>query len=246
MKTLFVLLLPFWLGASQITVAVAANLSDTIHDLVALFHASHPNVRVRTIIGSSGKLTAQILHGAPYGLFLSADTDYPKALERRGFALSKPRVYARGTLALLLPHGPAPTKGLTTLLDPSVHRIAIANPHTAPYGKASQEALEKTKLWEKIRDKIVFAESVGQTLTYTLKAADAGLVAVSALHSTRLRHFEEGKRWIRIDPTLYTPIDQAAVLLKKSEGRADYRTFYEFLFSTRAAKIFQRYGYLTP
>ncbi|WP_457596494.1 molybdate ABC transporter substrate-binding protein [Hydrogenimonas sp.] len=235
------LLLALGLWAKTVTVAVAANVSYAIGDLVRAYEARHPGERIRTIVGSSGKLTAQIRHGAPYDLFLSADTAYPEALYREGRAVEKPRIYARGLLALLSPKPRDLSAGLAILTDDAIRRVAVANPKTAPYGKAAVEALKMAGLYAAIRPKLIFGQSVSQTLVYTLKAADAGLVARSALFSPTLRKMKKGRNWIEVDPSLYTPIDQGAALLKP-----EAKGFYDFLFGPEARKILKTYGYQTP
>ncbi|WP_456452440.1 molybdate ABC transporter substrate-binding protein [Hydrogenimonas sp.] len=229
------------LAAKPVTVAVAANVSYAIDDLIKAYESQHPGQKIRVILGSSGKLTAQIRHGAPYDLFLSADMGYPKALYREGLAIDAPKVYAKGVLALLSPTPRDLSAGLRTLLAPDIRRIALANPKTAPYGKAATEALKKARLYETLKPKFIYGESVSQTLAYTLKAADIGLVAKSALYSPKLRRYRQGTHWIEIDPALYMPIAQGAVLLKPAA-----RGFYDFLFTPRAKAIFQSYGYRLP
>jgi len=247
MRALFLsLFFALSLAAHTITIAVAANVSYAIDDLKKAFEAKHPDIEVRVILGSSGKLTAQIRRGAPYGLFMSADMGYPEALERSGDAITPPRVYAKGVLALFSPRPRDLSRGLETLLRPDIRRIAVANPRTAPYGKAAVQALKKAGLYEKLLGKFVYGESISQTLTYTLRAADIGIVAKSSLMSPKLRHFRQGTHWVDVDPHLYTPIDQGIVLLRPAGGRADYRAFYDFILSDEARTIFKRYGYLLP
>ncbi len=247
MKTLlFVLFAALTLHAGQITVAVAANVGYAMDDLKKAFEKAHPRIHVRVILGGSGKLTAQIRRGAPYGLFLAANMGYPEALRRSGEAISEPVVYARGSLALLSKRPRDFSRGIDLLLSPDIRRIAVANPRTAPYGEAAKEALQNAHLFEKVASKLVYAESIAQTVAYTLTAADIGIVAASALHSRKLSRFEHGRRWIELDPALYTPIDQGIVLLKPARNRADYRAFYDFVLGETARDIFKRYGYLLP
>ncbi len=247
MKTLlFVLFAALTLHAGQITVAVAANVGYAMDDLKKAFEKEHPDIHVRVILGGSGKLTAQIRRGAPYGLFLAANTAYPEALYRSGDAITKPVVYARGSLALLSRRPRDFSQGISLLLSPDIRRIAVANPRTAPYGEAAKEALQNTHLFAKVASKLVYAESVAQTVIYTMRAADIGIVASSALHSPKLSRFEHGRNWVEVDPKLYTPIDQSIVLLKPAHRRADYRAFYDFVLGDAARRIFTRYGYLLP
>ena len=234
------------LSAGEITVAVAANVSYAMEDLKRAFMQKHPETKIRVIVGSSGKLTAQIRRGAPFGLFMSADMGYPEALHKAGLALEEPKIYARGTLALFSLKPRDLSRGLQTLTDPNIRRIAIANPKTAPYGKAAAEALRRSGLYDTLRPKLIFAESVSQTVAYAMTAADAGFVAKSALFSEKLRRYRTPDHFRDVDPALYTPIAQGIVLLKRAKGDNAYRAFYDFVLGPDAAAIFRRYGYLLP
>ena len=145
MKTLLIVLvlLGVTLSAGEITIAVAANVSYAIDELKVAFAKSHPNTKVRVILGGSGKLTAQIKNGAPYGLFMSADMRYPQALYDEKIATTKPIVYAEGALAYLSVKKLDFSKGMALLKSDAIEKIAIANPKTAPYGKATEEACNK-------------------------------------------------------------------------------------------------------
>jgi molybdate transport system substrate-binding protein len=241
---LFLMLTLSLLSASEITIAVAANLSYAIDALKTAFEKAHPKTSVRVILGSSGKLSAQIQNGAPYGLFMSADMAYPQALYQSELAVEKPRRYARGTLALfsLKPHDFS--QGMQVLNSDAIKRIAIANPRTAPYGKAAVEALQKSGLYDKVKPKLIYGESISQTVAYASTAADIGLIAASSLHSPHMKQYAEKSHWTLVDPKYYTPIDQGVVLLKRSIEDTQYRAFYDFLFSPEAQRIFHSYGYL--
>ena len=232
------------LTAGEITIAVAANVSYAIDDLKSEFAKKHPDIKIRTILGSSGKLTAQIKNGAPYGIFLSADIKYPEALYKEDLAISKPVVYAEGALALFSIKKYDYSRGIALLLSDTIQRIAIANPKTAPYGKAALEAIKKSGLYEKVKHKFVFGESISQTVAYAVTAADIGLIAKSSLYSPKMLRYREGKNWSSIDPKLYAPIKQGIVILKTGGGNPDYRIFYDFILSKKAKEIFRRYGYI--
>ncbi len=229
-----------------ITLAVAANVSYAMDELKAEFVKTHPHTKVRVTLGSSGKLTAQIIHGAPYGLFMSADMLYPKKLYDEGVAITKPLVYAKGSLALFSTKKQDFLKGLELLKEKTIRTIAIANPKTAPYGKAAMMALRNAKIYKGVKSKFIYGESIAQTISYALSAADIGIVAKSSLFGTQMKHYKEGKHWSEIDPKLYTPIEQGVVLLKYAKNNKEYKAFYEFLFSKEAKMIFQKYGYILP
>ena len=239
----FVLLLFLPLHASQITIAVAANVGETIGELQTLFQKAHPDITVNVILGSSGKLSAQIQHGAPYGLFMSANMQYPQYLYHHNLAVTKPRIYAKGLLALFSTKKQNFSQGLKLLTSKTIRSIAIANPKTAPYGKAAFQVLNKADLYAKIKMKLVYAESVSQCLTYARTAADIGLVARASLSSVKMKHYKQGVHWHDVNPKLYEPLNQGIVLLKPSLNNEAYQTFYDFILSDKSQRVFQKYGY---
>jgi molybdate transport system substrate-binding protein len=246
MKNLFVVLLLFSssLFAGKINIAVAANVSYAIDELKAEFKKNNPNTKVQVTLGGSGKLTAQIKNGAPYGLFMSANLKYPDALYKDGIAITKPAVYAQGALAFLSIKKHDFSLGIDVLNSKDIRKIAIANPKTAPYGKAAAEAIKNSALYEKLKNKFVYAESISQTVTYALSAADIGIIAKSALYSSKMKRFKKGINWAELDPKLYTPIKQGLVLLKNSKNNDEYKKFYDFILSDKAKQIFKKYGYI--
>lgn len=231
------------LSAGQIKVAVAANVSYAIQPLITVFNQQHPKTKVQVILGSSGKLTAQITHTAPYDLFLSADMKYPEALYVDGLALGKPVVYAQGALAMLSQKQRNYCAELYVLKEKNIKKIAIANPKSAPYGVAAKEALINAKLYEKIKPKLIYGESISQTVAYTTTAADIGIIAKSSLYSPQLSHFKEAIHWSDVDEDLYTPIDQGMVLLTHAKGNAEAKAFYDFMLSSKAKEILRDFGY---
>ena len=234
------------LGAGEIRIAVAANVSYAIEDLKKAFHKLYPDIKVQVVLGSSGKLTAQIMSGAPYQLFLSANMKYPEALYEKELALTKPVVYAEGMLAMLSIKPYDFSKGIALVKEESIKRIAVAKPTTAPYGKAAIEAMKNAGVYKIVKNKFVFAESVSQTVSYTITAADLGFIAKSSLYSPKMKKYEEGVNWKTIDPKLYMPIKQGIVVLKKAESNDEAKAFYTFILSDKAKAIFKKFGYLVP
>ncbi|PHQ65830.1 MAG: molybdate ABC transporter substrate-binding protein [Sulfurimonas sp.] len=226
-----------------ISIAVAANVSYAIDDLKKEFKKTHPNTKVRVILGSSGKLTAQIKHGAPYDLFMSANMKHPKALYREKIALTEPVVYALGSLALLSNKNRDFSNGIYLLQSKKIYKIAIANPKTAPYGIAAMEALTNAKIKKSLRSKFVYGESISQTVSYAVTAADIGIIAKSSLYSKNMSRYKKNINWVAIDAKLYTPIKQGIVMLKEDK---EVKAFYDFILSADAKKIFKEYGYLLP
>jgi len=229
------------LSAQNIRVAVAANVSYAIKDVISAYKKENKNSNISITVGSSGKLATQILNGAPYDIFLSANTSYPKKLYEKKVSNVPPKVYVKGLLALFTTKDFNISKGLDSLTNPKIKKIAIANYKTAPYGEAAKEALEKLNLYNKLKPKFIYGESIGQTLIFTLKAADVGIVAKSLLYSKELSKYKEGVNFVEIKPTLYNPIKQAALLISNSKEATN---FYNFLFSKEAKDIFRKYGYI--
>ena len=234
------------LFSSTISIAVAANASYVIKPLIKEFNKLHPDIKVRVTLGSSGKLTAQIKHGAPYGLFMSANMLYPDALYRDKIAITKPRIYAQGALAYLSTKKRDLSKGLNLTKESSIKKIAVANPKTAPYGIATKEALINAGIYEEIKHKFIYGESIGQTVSYTMVAADMGFIAKSALFSPSMKKYKESVNWNDVDQKLYTPIDQGVVILKNATTNREVKSFYDFLFTKKAETILQNFGYKIP
>ncbi len=231
--------------SEPLTVAVAANVKYAFDEIADEFTKSS-GVRVNGVFASAGKIAAQVKGGAPYDVFLSADTAFPDSLHRDGLALAPSRVYAYGVLVLWTVKDLDLGKGMSVVGDGSVKKIAIANPKLAPYGQAAIEALGTLGLKEAAQPKLVFGESIGQTSQYIESgAADIGFTAKSVVLAPELH----GKgRWIEVPKDSYQPIAQGAVVLKHgAETQAESaRKFMDFLFSDKARAILKKYGYTLP
>ena len=247
MKKILIIFLSLYLSsfAKELNLALAANVSYAIDDLIKEFNKTNKNIKVKYVIGSSGKLTAQIKNGAPYDLFLSANMKYPNTLYKKNLTLNKPLVYAKGSLALLSTKAKGLSSKLKLLTNKDIKRIAIANPKTAPYGIASKEALKKSNLYEKIKNKLIFGESISQTVSYTVTAADIGFIAKSSLYSKKMKKFKKNINWVEVDDSLYTPTKQGIVILKKTKIKDEAQAFFNFIKSKNAKNIFKKYGYKT-
>jgi len=232
------------LYAGSISIAVAANVSYAIDDLKKEFNKSYPNTNVKITLGGSGKLTAQIKNGAPYQLFMSANMKYPQALYDDGVAITKPTIYAQGSLAILSSKKRDFAEGIELVKSSKIDKIAVANPKTAPYGKATFQAIKNAGLLDSAKKKFVYAESISQTVSYTVIATDIGFIAKSSLYSPKMSHFKKGVHWIDVDSKLYTPINQGIVILKNGESNREVKAFYEFILSQKAKKIMQEFGYI--
>lgn len=244
---LFFALLAFCIpaGAATLTVAVAASVQYAFDDLRAAFEKQTGH-DIRPVYNSSGKFTAQIMNGAPFDVFVSADMAYPETLHSTGFAAAPPKVYAYGALVLWTMKDIDLGDWQNTLAGPRVGKIAIANPKTAPYGRETIQALASFSLDAKLKSKFVIAESISQTNQYIHSgAADAGFTAKSVVVSPQMQG--QGK-WIELPKTSYQPIAQGAVILAHGRRRAPEaaQQFYDFLYTPAARAILQRYGYVLP
>ncbi len=243
---IMVLLFTIVTQAETIKIAVAANVSYAIDNLKKEFNKLYPNTKVEVILGSTGKLTAQIKNKAPYQILMGANMMYPEALYKEGFAVTRPLVYAQGSLVYLSKKKRDFSNIMKLLKSDEIKKIAIANPKTAPYGIATAEALKNAKIYDEIKSKFVYGESISQTVTYAIKVTDLGFIAKSSLYTPHMAHFKEGEHWAELDSKLYTPINQGIVILKKGETSAEVSAFYAFIFSKKAEKIFKDFGYTIP
>ncbi len=231
---------------AHVTVAYAANLQYAFEELAALYE-TQSGVHVDGISGASGKFAAQILAGAPFDVFLSADTEFPARLAAAGQAAEPPRVYAIGALVVCTSDpalDPAAWKALVS--DARVAKIAIANPETAPYGREAVRALEHEHLLAAAQPKFATGESIAQAGTFlSSRAAALGFLARAMVVQGPLA---KDLRCVPVAPDAYRPIEQAVVLLPRGvrENEAAARGFYAFLFTPAARDVFGRYGYALP
>ncbi len=234
---------PVAASAGEALVAVAANFADAMKDIEAAFEtASGHSITVTT--GATGKLYAQISAGAPFDIFLSADSKTPHRLEAEGRAVAGTRfTYAIGQLALWSADATLiGADGASVLSTERVRNIAIANPDLAPYGTAARGALTSLKLWETVKDKIVYGENIGQTFSLTASGGGtmAGFVAYSAVIGRE--NAGKGSVWI-VPQKLFQPIRQDAVLLTRASGNEAALALLAFLKSPEATGIVRRFGY---
>lgn len=232
------LLLPCYALADTIRVAVASNFSEPIKAIAAKYE-SHTGHRLILVFGSTGKHYAQIKNGAPFELFLAADTRRPQLLEQQGIAIDGSRfTYARGRLVLWSPRNNYVDAKGKVLESGEYRHLAIANPKLAPYGKAAQEVLESRGLWETSQRRLVRGESIGQTYQFVRSGnAELGFVAYSQIK--RPNHSDTGSYWV-IPQAFYEPIEQQALLLKENTVARD---FMSFLQTQEVKIIITKHGY---
>jgi molybdate transport system substrate-binding protein len=234
------------LPAAPLLIAAAADLSYCIDDIAAAFRKDVPDTEIKISIGSSGNLFAQIRNGAPFDAFLSADVDYPSRLARLGAAEGRTLTrYAVGRIAMWsLDPKLDVDKGLALLRDPRITRVAIANPATAPYGRAAKSALERDGLWEAVQSKLVIGENISQTAQFVQTGnAQVGLVSLASLRSPRLAGVG---RYALVPDTGLAPIEQAAIVTKHGADNPLAARFVRFLGSPAARAILERNGFSIP
>lgn len=233
--------------APSLRILAAANVQPVFSDLAAAFARRRPGIVLEPVFGASGTLSTHIRNGAPADLFLAADMAFADAFYRDGLAADRARAYARGVL-ILWTVKPFPAGwNLDILNSPAVVKVAVANPETAPYGRAARESLEALGLKAAVQPKIVQAQSIAQTVQLTQTAADVGFVNKSALFSPELAAVaQEGVHWVAVPDSAYTPILQGFVVLKNSAHPELARVFADFLLSPEAAAVFAQYGYREP
>lgn len=225
----------------EILVAAAADLKFAMDSLITVFSAAHPGTTVKASYGASGNFFAQITNGAPYDLFFSADMDYPKKLAEQQLTLGAVKQYAIGQVVLWSRElDPAKDK-MNTLLNSAVKKIAIANPGHAPYGKRAQESLIYYKLYDQVKDKLVFGENISQTAEFVSSgAADIGIIALSLASSPAMR--SQGGRYWLIPPEAHQPLQQGYTLLQHAKGNAGAEQFSDFMGTPKAAAILKYFG----
>jgi molybdate transport system substrate-binding protein len=250
MKQLLALLLLLtgsFATAQEITVAAAADMSATLPQLVDAY-TKKTGQTVKLSFGASGNLTNQIRNGAPFDVFFSADEDYPQQLITEGLA-AKDTIfrYAVGRLVLWVPNdSPLDLSklGIQALLDPSVKKISVANPATAPYGRAAAATLRHFGIYDQVSSRLVVGENISQAAQFVESGnAQAGLIALS--HALAPAMKDKGRFWT-VPLDAYPTLNQAAVVLSKSKEQDAARKFLNFLRSPEATAILTSYGFSLP
>ncbi|WDI31740.1 molybdate ABC transporter substrate-binding protein [Hyphococcus flavus] len=227
-------------SAEEALVAVAANFQTAASQLEADFEANSEHT-ITITAGSTGKLYAQIVNGAPFDVFLAADQQRPRLLEEKGASVIGSRfTYAVGRLVLWSANPSLAVENSIYLRNGAFRRLAMANPDLAPYGAAAQEILQSLDLWEALQSKIVMGENVTQSFTYVATGnAELGFVALSSVFE-----FDGGAKSYWEPPVnSYRPIRQDAVLLKRAKSNAAALAFFQYLKSEPARELISSSGY---
>jgi len=228
--------------ADELRIAVASNFLLPLKELTREFRNS-TGEKVVLISGSTGKLYAQIKHGAPFDILLAADSVRPKLLEKEGLGIAGTRfTYALGRLVLWSANSKFPFRNdLQVLGQKNFRYLAIANPKTAPYGKAAEQVLRKKGLWKKVQNRLVRGENISQTFQFVMTGnADMGFIAFSQFGRDQKQR--TGYSWT-IPEEWHGPIRQQALLLKRAKTNKSALDFLNFLQSKRIKKLIESYGY---
>jgi molybdate transport system substrate-binding protein len=250
MKYLRALFLLFLLGANiafaqSTTVAVAANMKDAFAEIVSAYKTTGKS-DIRVVYGSSGNFTAQMMNGAPFNLFISADEHFPIELYKNGKAVDEGVVYAIGKLALIARSqsglGLVDSKAELSKVIAKANKVAIAKPELAPYGRAAVEYLKAEGLWDLAKDKLVYGDNIGVATTYVVTGgAELGFTALSLAKSPEVA---KETSFILLNAKMYEPIKQRMVLIKGAPQEA--KDLYQFMQGAHARAILAKYGYATP
>jgi molybdate transport system substrate-binding protein len=228
-------------NAQTVKVAAAANLRYVFEEIGKAYEKANPGVKVEANFGSSGTLLQQIVNGADFDLFMAADNSFPAKLKEQGAASGDMKTYALGKL-VLWSNTMDVSKGLEVLATTAVTRIAIAKPDLAPYGDRALETLKKAGLYEKVKDKIVFADNISQTAQFTQTGnAEVGFLSMSLTMTPEMK----GSTF-EVDSKSYQPVEQAMILVKKWKPNPEAAKFMTFVMSAGCKPLFGKYGYTQP
>lgn len=230
--------------AGEINIAAAADLKFALEEIVAGFRRDHPGEKLATVYGSSGKFHTQIQQGAPYDLYFSADIAYPRLLAKEGFAASAVTPYAFGRIVLWSASRDATRMTIADLADPSIRKIAIANPRHAPYGKRAEEALQAAGIWQKVEGRLVLGENIAQAAQFVQTGnADVGIIALALALNPELA--SRGGHAL-IPANLHQPLEQGFIITRRAAGNALARKFADHMGSQEARRIMARHGFTLP
>ena len=229
-------------------IAAAADLKFALDEVLVAFRTAHPGHEAKATYGASGTLFAQIDNGAPFDLFLSADVKFPQQLIARGKADKDSLfLYAIGHLVIWKPKESnldVAQLGAKALLDPSVRKVAIANPDVAPYGAAAVAALKSLGVYDAVKEKFVLGENVAQAAQFVQSgAADAGIISLSLALSPRMK--DAGRTW-EVPMSAFPRLEQAGAIRTNTANRAGAAQLRDFLSAPAGREILKRYGFLLP
>jgi molybdate transport system substrate-binding protein len=231
-----------------VSVAAAADLKFARDEVVSAFGREHPDVHVTVSYGASGNFFAQLSNRAPFDVFFSADIDYPRKLVEQGLAdRDSEFTYAVGHLVVWVrKDSPLDVEklGAKVLLDPSVRKVAIANPRHAPYGRAAEAALQSLGVYDQVKDRLVLGENVAQAAQFAeTGSADAGVFALSLALAPAMR--DKGRFW-EVPLDAYPRLEQGGVILSRAQDREAAAALCAYVKGADGRAILRRYGFVLP
>ncbi len=247
MRVLWLLLTTFVFSAAlaeAVTIAAASDLRLVLPEIIEQYRLKYPQDNLKVVYGSSGKLTTQIINGAPYDLFLAADNSFPERLYNQGVSTTKPEIYALGRIVLWSRNMDASALTLEDLpKQAQIRRFAIANPQLAPYGMRAKEALISAGVWEAMQSKLVMGENIAQTAQLLESgAAEAGIISLSLTFYPTMQHYD----YYLIPESYHQPLHQAYIITKGAENNKAVFRFVEFMKSPQVRAIKEKYGFVLP
>ncbi|MEE9165756.1 MAG: molybdate ABC transporter substrate-binding protein, partial [Nitrospinota bacterium] len=233
-------------GKDVILVAAASDLKFAMDDIIRLFEKKKPDIKVETVYGSSGNFFNQIINGAPFDLYFSADIRYPEELGKRGLG-KEVTVYAFGRMVVMAPVDSGieiQKSGIKSLLHPAVKKIAIANPAHAPYGKAAVAFLKSQNIYETIKEKLVLGENISQAAQFVESgAAEAGIIALSLAIKAK----ESGRvSYLEIPAETYPTLEQGFTILTRTKKYSLVNEFSYFVQSKEGKSVLMQHGFDVP
>lgn len=230
--------------ADKITIAAAADLKFAMDEIVTEFKKNNSESIVEVVYGSSGKANTQIVQGAPFDMFFCADIKYPLDLHKKGLCATEVKTYAYGRIVLWSSTLDSSKLTLTNLTDPSISRIAIANPEHAPYGERAREALKSLGLWDKVEKKLVYGENIAQAAQFVVTGnVQVGIIALSIAQNPEML---KNGQYTFISDTLHEPLEQGYVILKRAADNKLASRFADFMETDLSRNIMKKYGFVLP
>jgi len=223
--------------AQTLKIAAAGNLRFILDEIKASYKKKNPKTEINVTIGSSGMLYQQITNGADYDVFMAADKIFPDKLKSQGMTFGDVKIYAFGKL-VLWSNSIDVSKGIDAIFNPAVHKIAIAKPELAPYGERAVECLKYYKYFDKVKDKIVYADNIAQAAQFAQTGnAEVGFLALALAIDPEMKG-----TYYMLDTKSYKPVEQALVALKKQQQNPEAIKFIDFVVSKECKAIFEKYG----
>jgi molybdate transport system substrate-binding protein len=234
--------------AHEVSVAAASDLKFALDDIITAFSHEHTDTTVKVTYGSSGNFFAQLSNKAPFDMFFSADMSYPQKLVEQGLASQETLfLYAVGRIVVWVPTSSVlnlEKLGIQAVVDPTVRKIAIANPQHAPYGRAAEAAMKKLGVYEQAQSRLVLGENIAQTAQFIeTGAADIGIIALSLAIAPAMR--DKGRYW-EVPIEAYPRMDQGGVTLSWAKDFEAATRLRAFVTGTSGRALLKRYGFFLP